>query len=78
LIERLPGYARPVFVRVRRDLDVTDTFKHTKSVLVREGYDPIAIEDPIYFDDRERQAFVRLNKSIYDRIRSGQIFGKRR
>jgi fatty-acyl-CoA synthase len=77
LVDRLPDYARPVFLRIRRDLDVTDTFKHTKNVLVREGYDPVAIGDAIYFNDRERQAFVRLNKPIYDRIQSGRTFGKR-
>ena len=77
LVECLPEYARPVFLRIRRDLDVTDTFKHTKNAAVREGYDPVAIEDALYFHDRNRQAFVRLNKSLYDRIQRGQIFGKR-
>ena len=76
LVDRLPDYARPVFLRIRRDLDVTDTFKHTKNVLVREGYDPVAIGDAIYFNDRERQAFVRLDKPIYDRIQSGRIPGE--
>ncbi len=66
----------PLFLRIRRDLDVTDTFKHTKNVLVREGYDPVAIGDAIYFNDRERQAFVRLDKPLYDRIQSGRILGK--
>lgn len=73
VIDRLPPYARPIFLRIRRGLDVTDTFKHTKSVLVREGYDPIAIEDPIYFHNRERRAFVRLDKALYDRIQRGQL-----
>jgi len=72
LVDRLPEYARPVFLRVRDDLEVTATFKHTKSALVREGYDPIAIGDAIYFNDRERQAFVRLDKALYDRIQTGQ------
>jgi fatty-acyl-CoA synthase len=76
LVDRLPEYARPVFLRIRRDLEVTDTFKHTKSVLVREGYDPVAIGDALYFNNRERQAFVRLDKPIYDRIQSGRILGK--
>ena len=76
LIDRLPDYARPVFLRVRDDLDVTATFKHTKSALVREGYDPVATGDAIYFNDRERRAFVRLDKSLYDRIQSGQVLGK--
>ena len=30
---------------------------------MRDGYDPVAIGDAIYFNDRERQAFVRLDKS---------------
>jgi fatty-acyl-CoA synthase len=73
LVGRLPDYARPVFVRVRDDLEVTATFKHTKNRLVREGYDPVAVGDAIYFNDRERQAFVRLDKSLYDRIQIGQL-----
>jgi fatty-acyl-CoA synthase len=71
LSDRLPSYAQPVFLRVRDDLEVTSTFKHTKSALVRDGYDPASIDDAIYFNDRERQAFVRLDKSMYDRIRIG-------
>jgi fatty-acyl-CoA synthase len=76
LVDRLPEYARPVFVRVSNDLEITATFKHTKRALVREGYDPVAIGDAIYFNDRERQAFVRLDKSLYDRIQSGRFPGK--
>jgi fatty-acyl-CoA synthase len=72
LVERLPDHARPLFLRVRDDLDVTATFKHTKRLLVREGYDPALIDDALYFDDRERQAFVRLDKSLHDRIHNGQ------
>ena len=74
LVDHLPDYARPVFLRVRDDLAVTTTFKHTKSALVREGYDPAAIDDALYFDDRERQAFVRLDKALYDRIQNGLLF----
>jgi fatty-acyl-CoA synthase len=73
LFDSLPDHARPIFLRVRSRLDVTGTFKHTKSALVREGYDPVAVTDPIYFHDRERQAFVRLDKSLYDRIQSSGI-----
>jgi fatty-acyl-CoA synthase len=73
LVDRLPDYARPVFLRVRDSLDVTATFKYTKGALAREGYDPVAIGDAIYYDDRERHAFVRLDKTIYDRIQSGAV-----
>jgi fatty-acyl-CoA synthase len=73
LVDRLPDYARPLFLRVRDNLEVTATFKHTKGALVRDGYDPAAIADALYFHDRERQAFVRLDKSLYDRIQVGRL-----
>jgi fatty-acyl-CoA synthase len=73
LINRLPAYARPVFLRIRDDLDVTTTFKYKKNDLVREGYDPIATGDAIYVNAPERDAFVRLDTALYDRILAGQI-----
>jgi fatty-acyl-CoA synthase len=76
LVDHLPDHARPLFLRVRKDLAVTATFKHTKSALVREGYDPVATDDPLYFNDRERQAFIRLDEALYDRIHNGQLQGR--
>jgi fatty-acyl-CoA synthase len=73
LLERLPDYACPVFLRVRDQLDVTATFKHTKNALVRDGYDPAAVADAMYFHDRARQTFVRLDKPLYDLIQRGEV-----
>jgi fatty-acyl-CoA synthase len=72
LAARLPAYARPLFLRLRRELEVTATFKHKKADLVREGFDPSGIDDTVYFNDPERQAFVRLDAALYQRIRSGE------
>ena len=71
LRRRLPAYARPLFLRLRPALELTATFKHTKLHLEREGFDPRATDDVIYFDDPERQAFVRLDGPLYDRITTG-------
>jgi fatty-acyl-CoA synthase len=46
---RLPAYARPIFLRLTPALDVTGTFKQRKIDLVREGFDPAAITDPLYW-----------------------------
>jgi len=46
--EQLPSYARPVFVRIRNDIDVTGTFKMVKGDLRKEGYDLTQIDDPLY------------------------------
>jgi fatty-acyl-CoA synthase len=73
LIDRLPLYARPVFLRLQTELQVTATFKHTKTDLTRDGYDPTVTSDVIYFNDPEREAFVRLDETLYDRIQTGQV-----
>jgi fatty-acyl-CoA synthase len=73
LVDRLPAYARPTFLRIRDELDVTTTFKHVKEVLVREGYDPTVVIDRLYFNDRERQAFVPLDRPLFTRIQNGEI-----
>jgi fatty-acyl-CoA synthase len=70
---QLPDYACPLFLRMRNQIDVTATFKHTKNDFVRQGYDPDATADAIYFNAPERKEFVRLDKELYDRIQSGRI-----
>jgi fatty-acyl-CoA synthase len=73
LLKRLPAYACPVFVRIRGALELTATFKFTKTDLVREGYDPLATSDAIYFNHPDHKAFVLLNKALYDRIQNGRV-----
>jgi fatty-acyl-CoA synthase len=69
----LPEYARPLFLRLLPELDVTATFKQKKFDLVREGFDPSCIADPLYFSDTETRIFVRLDKALYDRIQTGGV-----
>jgi fatty-acyl-CoA synthase len=73
LIGRLPNYARPLFLRMREAIDVTGTFKYRKTELARQGYDPGATADVLYFDHPERRAYVRLDQDLYCRIQSGEI-----
>jgi fatty-acyl-CoA synthase len=73
LVERLPEYARPVFLRIRRDGDVTSTFKQKKIDLVKDGFDPGGTTDPIYFNDPQRKAFVRLDAALYQDINAGRV-----
>jgi fatty-acyl-CoA synthase len=73
LMERLPSYARPIFLRFCEDVEVTGTFKYSKSDLVQQGYDPAVTSDILYFDHPELQEFDRLDAALYGRIRTGQI-----
>ena len=73
LIKRLPPYARPVFLRIRKQLDLTGTFKYAKADLVRQGFDPAASSDDLYFDNAESGAFLPLDQVLYERIQNGSV-----
>ncbi|MCC6779954.1 MAG: long-chain-acyl-CoA synthetase [Hyphomicrobiales bacterium] len=73
LARELPDYARPVFLRIREETDVTPTFKQKKVDLVKDGFDPSRTGDPIYFSDPQRKAFVRLDPALYADIASGRV-----
>ncbi len=49
VMERLPGYQRPLFIRLLEgDMRATGTFKHQKVDYRNEGFDPSLIRDPLY------------------------------
>jgi fatty-acyl-CoA synthase len=69
----LPAYARPLFLRIQDRIAVTATFKHQKNELMREGFDPAATDDAIYFDDSAQRAYVRLDGALFARIKAGAV-----
>jgi fatty-acyl-CoA synthase len=73
LAQRLPGYARPVFIRISRELDATETFKQKKGGLAREGFDPSAIAEPLFMLEPKSGAYVALNGKTYEQILDGTI-----
>lgn len=68
---QLPEYAQPLFLRIQPEMEITGTFKHRKVDLVKEGFDPDAIEEPIYFNDPIAKVFVPVDKALYEKICSG-------
>ena len=62
-----------MFLRIRGEIDTTPTFKPKKQDLSREGYDPHVSDDAIYFDDQVRQAFVKLDAALYERILTADV-----
>jgi fatty-acyl-CoA synthase len=73
LMDRLPPYARPLFLRIRKHMDLTGTFKYSKTDLVRQGFDPAASDDAVYFNNLESGAFTSLDQRLYERIQMGAI-----
>jgi fatty-acyl-CoA synthase len=71
--QRLPGYARPLFVRVCAGIEITETFKPKKQALAREGFDPQGTGDAIYIEDAAADAYVRLDDALYNKLQNGDF-----
>jgi fatty-acyl-CoA synthase len=69
----LPPYARPLFIRIQPALETTGTFKYRKLDLVREGFNPTAVEQALYFDHPNHQAYVPITPDLYAQIQSGAL-----
>ncbi|XP_018419033.1 PREDICTED: very long-chain acyl-CoA synthetase-like [Nanorana parkeri] len=69
----LPNYARPRFVRIQDFIDVTGTFKLYKGELAKEGFNPDAIKDPLYFLDENVKSYIPMSNTIYKAIMEKQM-----
>ena len=70
---RLPGYAQPLFLRICAGLDATETFKQKKQLLVREGFDPAVVRDPLQVRDPQSGLYRPITAEIYAQICAGAI-----
>jgi fatty-acyl-CoA synthase len=73
-VERnLAAYARPLFLRLQPELEVTATFKHRKVALAEEGFDPARVGDPLFFADAQRGCYAPLDAALFERIGRGEL-----
>ncbi|MGY8661338.1 long-chain-acyl-CoA synthetase [Bradyrhizobium sp. UFLA05-109] len=73
LSRRLPPYAVPAFVRLCRALEATDTFKQKKQRLIREGFDPSVVDDPLFLRDSATGDYRSIDRAVYAGIVEGEI-----
>lgn len=71
--KNLPTYARPLFLRIQKKIEITGTFKHRKIDLVKEGFNPKKIEETLYFNHPESGEFVELEYELYQKITAKEI-----
>jgi len=64
----LPPYAIPLFLRLVNTIDITGTFKFRKLDLVRDGFNPSNVADPLYFYNASQGRYVKLDQGLYDDI----------
>jgi fatty-acyl-CoA synthase len=73
LQDHLAPYARPLFVRLQREIEITGTFKHKKMDLVKQGFDPRAVSDLLYFADPRSGSFQPLDRNLFESLMAGEI-----
>ena len=73
LAHQLPAYACPVLVRVCATLDSTETFKQKKHELVREGFDPARVQDPLFFLDVDSGCYRPVDAEAYAGLMNGAL-----
>ena len=64
----LPSYAMPIILRVQKEIEITGTFKHKKVDLVKEGYNPQNVLDPLFFIDDKNGKYINLDDNLYEKI----------
>ncbi|MFZ2006844.1 MAG: long-chain-acyl-CoA synthetase [Stellaceae bacterium] len=73
IAQRLPEYARPVFLRLCRQIATTGTFKPQKQAFAREGYDPATVSDALFIFDRQKDCFTPLDAPLHGCLVRGEM-----
>ncbi|XP_030832216.1 long-chain fatty acid transport protein 6-like [Strongylocentrotus purpuratus] len=66
----LPDYARPKFLRLLDEMDLTGTFKHKKTELVKRGFAPDGYGE-VYIIEPSRKTYVPINHDHIKMLTAG-------
>jgi len=69
----LPHYEKPVFLRLQPEIAVTGTFKQRKVELVKDGFDPSALPNPVFWLNPANETYEKLTPAIYAEIVADRI-----
>lgn len=73
LKKELPAYAIPVFLRVRKAVETTGTFKYQKNNLKKEGFDPEKVDgEHLFVMLPGSTEYVRVTGEVFQNIMQGK------
>ena len=73
VIDKLPSYAQPIFVRIIEELETTGTFKLKKNDLREEAYHLDKVNgNQVFIKKPGQNTYVPLDRDYYEVIESGQ------
>ena len=70
--KELTTYARPIFLKFQKELEVTGSFKNKKTELKKEGFDPNQVKEPLYVLLPKTEEYVPLTAEVYQGIQEGK------
>ena len=73
VVEVLPRYSIPIFIRFRDDLETAGPYKIKKVKLRKEAYNIDIIQDQLFFWDSGIKNYVPLTNSAYQKIMEGKF-----
>ncbi|MBL4583146.1 MAG: long-chain-acyl-CoA synthetase [Pseudomonadales bacterium] len=73
LDEQLPAYARPLFIRLLNEMEVTGTFKLKKGALKEEGIDPAQVTEQLLMRTPDGQGFEPLTPELHQKVVGQQL-----
>lgn len=73
LKKSLPSYARPQFIRILDQIDMTGTCKLKKLDLQKEGFNPNVITDKLYYLNVKTSIYEPLTPEMYSKILNQEI-----
>jgi acyl-CoA synthetase (AMP-forming)/AMP-acid ligase II len=68
VVENLPSYSRPIFLRIQDELEFTGTHKLRKVNLRKEGYNIEVIKDHLFYWDNSAKRYKTFDKIEYQNL----------
>lgn len=65
---KIPRYAAPQFIRVSKAADMTSTFKLRKVDLQKQGYDPVACDEPLFVRNDKTGTYEEYSESALQAV----------
>jgi len=65
---RMPEHARPIFIRVLKDMGGVNILDQINPRLKQEGFSPQTVKDPLFYLDPQQDAYLPLTPEIYQEI----------
>lgn len=73
VIDVLPGYSIPIFLRFKDELEMIGPYKLKKVNLRKEGYDFEKIKDEIMFLDTNSKNYINFDRTQYQKVLEGKL-----